>query len=317
VGRLDDHRSFAAPVEVASLQVWPILTDDPLEIGEFLTLQEAEAQGLASVRERESGAEVNTLEIENRGERPILVCAGTLVQGGNQDRQIGQDFVVAARSTVPVDAYCVEQGRWDGSSVRFCAAPVIAVSDVRAPAQYGADQAKVWRNVSRVNATLGNGPATDTYFAAVEKVADEEPDAASLAHRGELERKVRERFEELAAGSEEVVGFAYAIAGEPVTVRTFAHERLLLQQLGPFLKAMCLEAELAAREEPAARTKRASVEDVLALVRAAQEAPEEIVETAAANRNAYRKARRAGTSRCILQSLGYAGAVVTEDWTAE
>jgi hypothetical protein len=44
-----------------------------------------------------------------------------------------------------------------------------------------------------------------------------------------------------------VVGFAYAIDGKPVSVRTFAHPRLLKQHFEGFVKAFCLEADLAQR----------------------------------------------------------------------
>ena len=55
--------------------------------------------------------------IQNKGKLPILVLAGTIVKGGKQDRQIGEDFVVPRDKQVDVSAFCVEQGRWNGTRV--------------------------------------------------------------------------------------------------------------------------------------------------------------------------------------------------------
>src|SRR5262245_52654729 len=164
-GRLDEHRTFGPELCVENLQVWPILTDRPADVGDFLTLQAAQEQGVAEVQEIKEGARVNTLEIESRSDRPILVCAGTLVKGGQQDRQIGQDFVVLGHSTVAVDAFCVEHGRWSGSA-GFCATRAIAVASVRASGQYRGNQQRVWEEVADANAEAAACPDTGTLLPA-------------------------------------------------------------------------------------------------------------------------------------------------------
>lgn len=59
------------------------------------------------------GATVNTLKIQNLGDKPIFVQQGDVVKGGKQDRVIAADFVVPPKSQ-PMDiaAFCVEHGRW-------------------------------------------------------------------------------------------------------------------------------------------------------------------------------------------------------------
>ena len=58
-------------------------------------------------------------------------------RGGKQDRQIAQDFVIGAKETVDVQAFCVEHGRWnperDGKSTggSFSASGMLAPSSVR------------------------------------------------------------------------------------------------------------------------------------------------------------------------------------------
>jgi hypothetical protein len=313
--RLDDHRSFGAEVAVENLQVWPIVSDQPADVGPFLTLQEAQAQGKARVHEREQGAEVNELVLENTGDLPILVCAGTLVKGGQQDRQIGQDLIALAHSTVSVDAFCVEQGRWTGGSADFVAMGCMTTVGVRASGQYGSNQSQVWNEVEQIDRAAAVTPATGTLVAAID-VAD----TAVVERRGKIEKQVRASFDALLAKKTTVVGFAYAIDGKPVTIRAFADARLLKAQLDPFVRTMSMEAELAARDRetaaPAVAPRRATVADLLALVHATASADDETFKTCAGNVNHYRKGELAASSACYLRSIGYGGAAITEDWTA-
>lgn len=125
--RLDEQRYFGTPCHQKNLTVWPILAERTVEVGDFLSLKEAQDRSLAIVREvgapapvgrsdpaeseteypqpplaLEAGpaseadpARVNQLVIENRGDLPLLVCGGTVLKGGNQDRLIARDFVIA------------------------------------------------------------------------------------------------------------------------------------------------------------------------------------------------------------------------------
>jgi hypothetical protein len=58
--------------------------------------------------------EVNQLAIENLSTTDeVLVQAGDIVKGGQQDRVLAVDLIVPARSgRIPIDAFCVENGRW-------------------------------------------------------------------------------------------------------------------------------------------------------------------------------------------------------------
>ena len=105
----------------------------------------------------DGAAVVGAVEIENKAALPILICAGTVVKGGKQDRQIARDFVVGARSTVAVDAFCVEQGRWSTTRAgadtkgRFRALNMVATLGVRRSGQYLKDQTKVWEEVGALS----------------------------------------------------------------------------------------------------------------------------------------------------------------------
>jgi hypothetical protein len=129
------------------------------------------------------------------------------------------------------------------------------------------------------------------------------------------------------------VGFAYAVDRKPVTVRTFAHPRLLEKQLNAFLEAMSVEADIAWRQAEAERkapvTSPASGEDVIAMVKQINEAAQAISETAAGNRTALRVSDFGGNASCEIllpaeaspaEADAEAAATwvpVTQDWTAK
>ena len=59
-----------------------------------LTLEEGLKLGTVKVHEKTEGAQVNALELENLGDRPVYVQAGDAVKGGKQDRTIAVDYVL-------------------------------------------------------------------------------------------------------------------------------------------------------------------------------------------------------------------------------
>jgi len=318
--RLDEHHTLGAPVAVSNLTVWPVFADRPLDLGEFLTLPEALTRGVAEVRERDRAGQVDTLVLENKADLPILICAGTVVTGGRQDRQIGQDFVVQAKATTPIDAFCVEQGRWGASRGglhtlgKFFVAEGVASRGVRSAGQYEQSQKKVWKQVAEIKADAlddlnerepRNVPAFNTSSYAV--VMEATAKAAAKKLEG-YAKAVRRHF----AAQEGCIGFAYAINGEPVTVRTFAHPRVFRQQFVPFLRTMAAEAMLAT-DRPA---REARATDVVALVRGIADTREEVNETAGLNRNGIKATRAAFHSSCYVEREGKGGIALTRDWTA-
>jgi len=339
VARLDDHHTLSAPVTVGNLTVWPVRTDRPLDVGEFLTLAEALEKGAAEVREvgvaepepeangnepegqilvqsdDEGGAVVNTLVIENRGDLPILVCAGTVVKGGKQDRQIGQDIVLKGKTTTPVDAFCVEQGRWqaqrggEDTGGKFQVLEGMATAKVRMKGQYENDQGGVWQEVAEVNnATVTNAAVNvvgnSSFAVAFDAAADRSKEISAA------QREILARFRDV----DGAVGFAYAINGKPVAVRTFAHPRLLAKHMENFARGMATEALLAKKPEgtpPAARA-----EDVVALVNRISAADEEVKGTQALNLNGVRVADAGFNGNCYMENEKGERVALTRDWTA-
>ena len=321
-----DHYVLGPQVVVENLTVWPVYTDQPLDIGEFRTLREAAEKGDAVIREiggtggrqleqtlntaleqraaqTETGAEVGRLVIENKGKLPILVCAGTIVKGGNQDRQIGQDFVVAAGTTVPVESFCVEQGRWSGmqegkaTNGQFGVTNYSAPVSVRASAQYAKNQAEVWRNVQKINDIRG----TDGHGTSLNN-ATEKSDEQARDTEERLAKAVRVHFGKIGAKGGRLVGFAYAINGKPVSVRTFAHNRVFETQFGAFVQGMCMEAEVDQRAAKDSSWKRADARDVVAMVKGIEGGEAQETPTSAANVNAVVNGKAGYRNFCFIEA---------------
>ena len=79
--------------------------------GPFTPLEEAMERKVVVVHET---SEVNELAIENRSRsEEVFVQAGDIVKGGQQDRMLAVDLILSADSgRMPIDAFCVEHGRW-------------------------------------------------------------------------------------------------------------------------------------------------------------------------------------------------------------
>ncbi len=222
--RLDGNLALGTAVEVGNLTVWPILADRIADVDAYLTLDEAQAKKLVVVREQ-AFPSVNALVLDNRSDQSVLVCAGTLIVGGKQDRQIGEDVVVPPKSRTTVPVYCVEQGRWSGGG-NLRSINLIASTVVRTAGQYRRSQGRVWRDVQ----TSSSYP---TFIRTKE--------ATDLSRRKRRHRAIVGYLVKQDAAR--LVGVAHAVDGKPVGLRTFAHPKLLAARFEALVASMCLDAE--------------------------------------------------------------------------
>jgi hypothetical protein len=122
-----------------------------------LTLQEAMKRKLVVVRET---GDVNRLTIQNRSNQDVFVQAGDIVKGGQQDRVLALDLIVPPKSgKIPIDAFCVEQGRWsrrgDEAVTAFSASDnALASKDLKIAAKAKGSQGDVWANVGKAQEKL-------------------------------------------------------------------------------------------------------------------------------------------------------------------
>jgi hypothetical protein len=254
--------TIAAPKTFGNLTIFPVLSKKQEDIGPITTLEAALAKGVASVHEIGAGsspnadsAQVGSLVIENRGAVPVYVLAGTIVKGGKQDRQIGQDFIVGANQTVPVDAFCVEHGRWTtnregvATGGQFGVVGLLTDSRVRAAAEHDKDQGQVWAKVEQVNEANKKQAASGTLLASV--------DSADIVAKRTGLAKQAETFLSAVQPGDDVVGFAYAVDGKVRSARWFTHHKVFDLFRGALvgtaaMEAITAQAEAAASGQPAA-----------------------------------------------------------------
>lgn len=250
------------------------------------------------------GAQVGKLAIQNKGQVPVYVLAGTIVKGGKQDRQIGQDFIIGAEETVPIDAFCVEHGRWngtrDGKSTggKFEAVQQLAHRDVRVAGQYKKDQSEVWSKVSKVNEANKKSSSSDSLLATAD-------DVEVKLERDALARKILGDLDGVRPAAS-VVGYAYAVDGKVKAVRWFAHHRVF----GMFRQVLVNTAvadAMTARATAEGKTPAAAVtaKSVAAFVEEAKSAPvaaAEVRDTDADNVNEYEETSKAYRSKTMMKT---------------
>lgn len=239
-----DHK-IGAGRAFEGLTIYPVLADDQPDLGPFVTLDQALEDKTGEVRETDEGGRVGSLVIENKGAKSIFVLAGTVVKGGKQDRQIAQDFAVGPGQTIPVDAYCVEQHRWNASrdgvatQNRFGASKTLATSGVRAAGQYQKNQGEVWAKVGEVNRQNGKASATGSLAASLD-------DQEIAQKRASLAQRIA-AFADALQPQRSVVGIAYAVEGKVRSVRWFANHDLYAMYRDTLFNTAALEAITAAR----------------------------------------------------------------------
>ena len=139
------------PYASGNLAVYLIHGDPAITAHGYLTLREGLASQKVVVHEVR---QVNQLEVENTSDQDLFLQAGEIVKGGQQDRTLARDLVVSAHSgRVPIDAHCVEHGRWtqrgNEAVAQFSSSEnMLATKDLKR-ANYAGDQSMVWEKVAQ------------------------------------------------------------------------------------------------------------------------------------------------------------------------
>jgi hypothetical protein len=340
-----DDQVVGAPKVLDNLTLFPITAKTQVDVGPLITLDEALSKGVAEIREvgadppgadqeanaapvlqqqqvgnqgpgnqgpgnrphayRGGGARVNTLVIENKGLVPVYVLAGTVVKGGNQDRQIGQDFIIDGKQVASVDAFCVEHGRWTGerdgraTGGKFGTMAQLTTSGVRTAGQYKKNQGEVWAKVADVNTANKKSAASGTLMATLD-------DAEVVAQRGALAAQAGAFLDSVSPGNA-VVGLAYAIDGKVRSVRWFANHAIFSMYRSTLINTAAVDAITArAQRVPGeappvvAPLGPEAVSAFIAQVSAAK--VDEKRDTAAGNINEYQQSATAYGSKTMMKA---------------
>ena len=264
------------PVTYENIAIFPVVSGSGQDTSAFLTLEEGLASGEVMVSERgaagmvrnrgevrtipdyNTSASVNQLVLINRSKRPLLLLAGELVSGGKQDRIIGKDRIVpVGAEPLPLDVFCVEHGRWTGSSSQFIASKTIVHPSVREQAAVEQKQTEVWAAVTRGSTARAsaapNAPAARLSASALADAISSEAPTQSYAKIYESRRvggsvdgfveEVQRRFARATSGlGERVVGVIVAYGGEVAWSDIFASGELFHQYWSKLLRSYAVEA---------------------------------------------------------------------------
>lgn len=208
-----------------------------------LTLEEAMERGLVVVHETSS---VNELEIENISKSDeVYVQAGDIVKGGRQDRVLAVDLIVPAHSgRMPLDAFCVEHGRWtargnESTSEFASSTEIIPSKELKLAAKHSKSQQEVWDSVEKAQGGLSAAANTNV---------------ASNVSRSSLQlslenedvrtnsRDYVEALRSIINGKDDVIGFVFAINGEINSADTYGSPELFAKLWPKLLKAAAIEA---------------------------------------------------------------------------
>ncbi len=257
-----------------NLTIFPVVGGADYDTSHFLTLDEGVRAGTVIVTEKGalrglvrrgqpvnhySGAEVNQLVLINNSDRPLLLLAGEIVTGGKQDRVIGADRLVPAKSD-PIDlsVFCVEPGRWVARSEQFGSMKSqMAQPSVREPAMAARDQHEVWNQVAAARQAMNSlasamivGETRSTTSYATTMASPPVQQKIDLA-AGDYESILRELHK---AGAKGVV---VAINGNIVWADLFASNDLLMRYWQKLVRSYAAESLTSANSKEQADQKSA------------------------------------------------------------
>lgn len=261
-----------APIRHGNLTVFPVVANSSHNTRQFLTLDEGLRSGEVVVTEAgairplvrrrsgpmppiRDGAQVNQLMLVNNSSRPLLLLAGEIVSGGKQDRVIAKDRIVPAESD-PIDlgVFCVEPGRWVGSSSKFYStagmASAMAAPGIRSKAMSDKDQQKVWSEVGRTrNAMIASIPAqtetveveamqANTSYAKLmdNKAVQKQVDSVAAPMESDYQSLIKQLRDQNA------VGVVVAVNGEIIWADMFASTDLLQKYWPKLVRSYAAEA---------------------------------------------------------------------------
>jgi hypothetical protein len=267
--RLDVYR-YSGPHARGNLAVY-LLIEKGAATGDLgcLTLEDALKSGAVKVSEKAEGAEVNELQIENSGDKPVYLQAGDTVKGGKQDRTIAVDTILPPKSGKrTIDAFCVEPGRWSSrDSQGVSSGATFALSEESAPVatkeqklavRLSKSQNDVWEAGKKVNQDLVNRANASPQQGGGASLAFVEPKNSYVEAVEDpgVAKKVNETVAALSTivdGHPDAVGAAFCVNGKVQNIEIYAASGLFRKLWPKLLRAAAVEAFSKSKEGEAAK----------------------------------------------------------------
>lgn len=252
---------ISGPYTHKNLTIFLFHGPDKLKGRKFLTLQEGLDQKVIVVNET---SDVNELTIENKGDVDVYIQSGEIVKGGKQDRTIAFDVIIPPKSgKKPLDAFCVEHGRWQArggerSDTFATAFYMVSDKDLKIATKGGAtSQPAVWASVARQQDRL-----SENLGAEVRSSQSASSYQLTLENKN-LEKLTDEYVKALAnvvEGKDDVIGYAFAIDGKVNSVDIYASADLFRKLWPKLIKSSSVEAIAEGKKD--AKFAEATVDDV-------------------------------------------------------
>jgi len=233
---------LSGPYTHDNLTIYLIHGEDKLKDKNLLTLDEALEQKKVVIHETQR---VSRLAIENVSDEDVFVQSGDIIKGGQQDRVITSDLIVSAKSgKLPLDAFCVEQGRWrqrGGESITYFSASssMLSSNNLKVANRSYRSQQRVWKEVDNAQKKLSDGVGYPVQSAA----------SASSLQLSLEDKKVQEAAEayvkqlaDVAGKEDDVIGYAFAINGKVNSADVYASHDLFKRLWPKLLKSSAIEA---------------------------------------------------------------------------
>ncbi|WP_370873045.1 ARPP-1 family domain-containing protein [Arthrobacter bambusae] len=189
------------------------------------------------VTELASGPQVGKLSISNHGSKPALLVEGELLEGGHQHRVCAADVILGVGERREVETFCIEQGRWGGSSSHSRTArraPLSVRAELHTPAK-GNRQGRIWERISRHQGVSGSSPT------------------GSLVEllNASRNRTIPQQFR-LPLPLEGQRGVILGLEGEALMIEVFGTHSLFLRHYGQLADAVAMDLQLFATVPEAA-----------------------------------------------------------------
>ena len=226
--------SLSQPVRVHNLTAW------------FIFAPPAAVSSARDYAVLEETIATETAVLHETGNVDLFIQAGDIVKGGRQDRTIGADFIVPARSgKIPLPASCVERSRWhrrhkESDKLFSTAKDFLASKKARLALRFSKSQSEVWDRITEEQEQLVK--------AVQQEVSDaESPTSLQLTYESE---GVTDAVEDYAAvldkalpeTSGSAVGVVWAINGVLSHADHYASPHLFAKLWRKLLRAAATEA---------------------------------------------------------------------------
>ncbi len=225
-----------------NLRLYPVKAKEALkeqtrQFANYTPLKQAMDKKKVRIMEKEGsgeGSDVNSLYIQNTSSDTVYIMAGEVIQGGKQDRVIGQDMVLPPNSAKKkLSVYCVEHGRWssNGSANDFNKYYSVSGMSVRKAVDVEKNQGKVWEKVAEGNQKNKVSTTTGAYTA-----------LASSSNYQKVEKEYLDFLLPRLKSTEGLVGVIVVTGDKVIGCELFATESLFKDAAENLLKSYIHEA---------------------------------------------------------------------------